>query len=113
VEIPFPALTFFQLNQTRLRYFETSTAEFVTDADVAEDIVEEGAWAAVVVQPDATSHLLAARQAGDSNYQGRSAVQVYYAQARQHTAIDSFLLPILLGDLADVVSVASESSFAQ
>jgi hypothetical protein len=67
----------------------------------------------VVVQPNATSSLLEARQVGESIYQGRSAVQVYYAQARQHTAIDSFLLPILMEDLADVVSAVSESSFAQ
>ena len=59
-----------QRNQTPPRYSQTSTAEFPTDADVAENIVEEGAWAAVVVQPNATSSLLEARQVGGIHLPG-------------------------------------------
>jgi hypothetical protein len=102
-----------QLNQTNLKYFETSVTEFPTDADVANDIVEEGAWAAIVIEPFATANLLEARQTGNASYNGSSAVHVYYAQARQENAVNGYLVPYIQQELGMVVAQASAQSTAQ
>jgi hypothetical protein len=104
---------FSQLNQTNLKYFYTSTTEFPTDADVEADIVEEGAWAAIVIQPNAQANLLSARQNGNASYRGSSAVHVYYAQARQETAINSYVVPYIQLDLGQTVATASALSISQ
>jgi hypothetical protein len=102
-----------QLNQTNLKYFYTSVTEFPTDADVEHDIVEEGAWAAIVVQPGVTANLLTARQTGNSSWNGTSAVHVYYNQGRQETAVNSYLVPYIQAELGAIVGQASAQSIGQ
>ncbi|RSH94790.1 hypothetical protein EHS25_004596 [Saitozyma podzolica] len=101
------------LNQTNLGYFYTSPSEFPTDEDVANDIVEEGAWGAIVIQQSATSNLLAARQIGNSSYNGTSAVNVYYVQARNEAAVNGYLVPYIQQELGAIVARASAASAAQ
>ncbi|GFZ47651.1 hypothetical protein JCM24511_05397 [Saitozyma sp. JCM 24511] len=101
------------LNQTNLKYFYTSVTEFPTDAEVENDIVEEGAWAAIVVQPGVTANLLTARQTGNSSWNGTSAVHVYYNQGRQETAVNSYLVPYIQAELGAIVGRASAQSIGQ
>lgn len=82
-----------QLAQTNLRYFTTSPTEFPTDSDVAHDLVEEGAWAAIVIREGATAALQLARSVGNASYNGSAAVNFYYPQARQETAYGTYLVP--------------------
>jgi hypothetical protein len=106
-------LNSFQLAKTKLRYFQSSVTEFPSDAVVAKDIVEEGAWAAIVIQPNVTANLIAARQSGNASYDGSSALQVYYAQARHESAVNSYLLPYMQLELGKVVANVSTQSIAQ
>ena len=102
-----------QLAQTNLNYFSTSVTEFPTDADVEHDLVQEGAWAAVVIQQDATAALQLARSVGNAAYNGASAVNVYYAQARQETAFGSYLLPDLQQAMGMITGKFNAESVAQ
>lgn len=83
------------LSQTNLNYFATDPSEFPTAADVAHDIVEEGAWASIVINAGVSDALLSARENGNSSWSGLSVIDVYYAQARQETAINSYLIPFI------------------
>ena len=98
---------------TTLRFFTTSTSEFPTNEDVAHDIVNEGAWAAIVISEGATSALTAARQNGDASYDGSQAIQVYYAQARNEQATGSYLLPLMQAALARLAAQYNARSVAQ
>lgn len=59
------------------------------------DLVEEGAWAAIVIQQGVTHALDLARSIGNANYNGSQAISVYYAQTRQESALGSYLVPPL------------------
>lgn len=87
--------------------------EFPSDAVVAKDIVQEGGWAAIVIHPNVTANLIAARQYGNASHNGSSALQVYYAQARQESAVNSHLLPYIQLEVGKVVANVSKRSIAQ
>ncbi|ORY30405.1 hypothetical protein BCR39DRAFT_564917 [Naematelia encephala] len=102
------------LAQTNLKYFTTSPSEFPTSDDVAHDIVQEGAWASIVISAGATAALQTARQIGNASYNGSEVVQVYYAQARQETAVGNYLLPhmqIALGQICGQVGAQSNTQY--
>ncbi|TDL23497.1 hypothetical protein BD410DRAFT_768789 [Rickenella mellea] len=89
-----------------------SPAEAGTDADVAITIAEEKAWIAVVVEPNVSARLTLARQTGDKTYNPASAINVYYAQARNEIAANNFLVPIATQLLTGVTQRFAASSFA-
>lgn len=94
-------------------YFYTSRDEFPTMDAIYHDIVQEGAWASVVVMEGATNNLSRARETADSSYDGRNLVQIVYAQARSETAIGSYLLPALQRDLGKITGKMSAESVSQ
>ena len=102
-----------QLRESNLHYFSSSPETFPTDAEVAHDILQEGTWAAVVISEGATEALQLARAAGDVNYQGSSAVHVFFAQARQENAISAYLLPYLQQALTRITTEVSSDSIAE
>ena len=110
--IAIPTLTGGQLAQTDLGYFRTSPTEFPTDAELSDNIVDEGAWAAIVIQSGATDALDLARSHGNSSYDGSSAVLVYYSQARQETAVGNYLLPFMQSALGMICGQLSTKSAA-
>ncbi|KAG9079154.1 hypothetical protein FRC06_007934, partial [Ceratobasidium sp. 370] len=59
-------------------------------SDVGAAIVDEQAWAAVVVNANASARLAAARASGDSSYNPMSAITFYYAQARNEQATGTY-----------------------
>ncbi|KIM31251.1 hypothetical protein M408DRAFT_327517 [Serendipita vermifera MAFF 305830] len=77
-----------------LGWEEVDPSTFATDEDVAEAIVDEAAWIAVVITSGATSRLAAARATGDTSYNPMGAISVYYAQARNEVATGNYLMPI-------------------
>lgn len=95
------------------KYFWTSRDEFPTMDAIYHDIVQEGAWASVVIMEGATAALQRARQDADAAYDGKQAVQVVYAQARSETAIGSYLMPALQRDLGAITGRMSAESVSQ
>ena len=95
-----------------MNYFESPASQFATDAEVEHDVVQEGTWAAIVVQPGATANLQLARSIGNSSYNGTSAIHVYYAQARQENAVGTYLLPLMQQALGQVTGQISAQSVA-
>lgn len=96
-----------------LGYFITSPSEFPTDDDLYHDIVEEGAWGAVIINAGATSNLAAARASGDASYQGTQAIQFVYAQARNELATGTYLLPLATQHLQAITGKLGAQSVAQ
>lgn len=99
--------------QNTPRYFRTSPDEFPTMEDIYHDIVEEGAWASVVIMDGATESLQQARQSANASYDGRDLIQVVFAQARSETAIGSYLLPALERNVGEVSGRMSAESVSQ
>jgi hypothetical protein len=75
--------------------------------------VQEGTWGAIVISEGATLALQTARAIGNASYNGSSAVEVFYAQARQETAVGSYLLPYMQVALAEITGRLSAQSVAQ
>ncbi|KAG8952839.1 hypothetical protein FRC00_006594 [Tulasnella sp. 408] len=76
-----------------LTWVVTDSSSLPTDGDVAHAVVEEHAWAAVVVNSAATSLLISARASGNSSYDPRTAITFYYNQGRNEIAANSFIVP--------------------
>lgn len=87
------------------------------DDDIVNAVIGERAWVVVVIEANATMNLARARMNGDANYDPRDAITVYYAQARQETAVGTYVLPIttrLLTASATAYATASaQRYFAQ
>ncbi|AAW45796.1 hypothetical protein CNBJ2900 [Cryptococcus deneoformans B-3501A] len=104
------------LSQTNLNYFVTDPSEFPTADDVAHDVVEEGVWASIVINAGVSDALVSARENGNSSWSGPSVIDVFYAQARQETAINSYLLPFVqevLGQLCFQYNAQSAATYLQ
>ncbi|WVF69967.1 hypothetical protein IAT40_004752 [Kwoniella sp. CBS 6097] len=91
------------LQQTNLRYFETSPSELPDEIAIEDDIVNEGVWATIVINSGASNNLVTARQNGDASYNSSSAIGVYYAQARLETATNSYLMPYIQAELGAIL----------
>ncbi|ODN82224.1 hypothetical protein L202_02510 [Cryptococcus amylolentus CBS 6039] len=92
------------LAQKNLRYFETSASEFPTNDLVANDVVEEGVWAAIVISEGVSDGLVSARENGLASWNGSNAIEVFYAQGRQEMAINTYMLPYIQASLSQICS---------
>ncbi|KIP12864.1 hypothetical protein PHLGIDRAFT_97603 [Phlebiopsis gigantea 11061_1 CR5-6] len=81
-----------------------------TNEDIINAVLQNQAWVAVVVEANATTKLSRARTNGDANYDPRTAITVYYAQARQETAVGNYVLPITTQILTASVSAYATAS---
>lgn len=102
-----------QLSLTNLKYFTTSPSEFPTTESLEDNIVNEGAWAAVVINSGATAALALAQSIGNATYNGTSAISVYYSQARNENAAGSYLVPYLQQALGSTTGQLSAKNAAQ
>ncbi|PLW05879.1 hypothetical protein PCANC_21115 [Puccinia coronata f. sp. avenae] len=68
---------------------------FKDPSSVAQLVLDERYWVAIVVQPGCTDNLRKAISSVDSNYNGTAAVSVYISQGRQEQAYSLFLSPQL------------------
>ncbi|ORX38840.1 hypothetical protein BD324DRAFT_576967 [Kockovaella imperatae] len=101
------------LQMKNLKFFSTDPSAFPTNEDVAEDVVQEGVWAAIVISEGATEALAQARSIGNSSYNGSNAITVYYAQARNELATGNYLQPYILEDLGMITGRFNAESVAQ
>ncbi|KDN38473.1 hypothetical protein RSAG8_09458, partial [Rhizoctonia solani AG-8 WAC10335] len=69
-------------------------SQFSSVQDVANQVVEEKAWAAVTINPGASSTLYIARAYGDYTYDQTKAVTLYFEQARSENAVGQLIAPI-------------------
>ncbi|GAB1528084.1 hypothetical protein RhiTH_011275 [Rhizoctonia solani] len=63
-------------------------------SDVAEAVIDEKAWGAVVINAGASSRLNAARIVGNSSYNPTTSITFYYAQARNELATGNYVVPL-------------------
>ncbi|QRV72110.1 nitrosoguanidine resistance protein SNG1 [Ceratobasidium sp. AG-Ba] len=80
--------------------------------DVGYAIVDEQAWAAVVINPGASARLVAARASGNSSYNPTSAITFYYAQARNEQATGSYINPLTTAALTQILQQFNAKSAA-
>ncbi|QRV72212.1 nitrosoguanidine resistance protein SNG1 [Ceratobasidium sp. AG-Ba] len=80
--------------------------------DVGEAIVDEQAWAAVVVNSGASARLAAARASGDASYNPSSAITFYYAQARNEQATGTYVNPLTTAALTQILQAYNAKSAA-
>jgi hypothetical protein len=64
--------------------------------EVRRAIYDYDAWAAIVINPNATSALRQALETGDASYDPTSACQVVYVEARDTVAVDTYIRPELI-----------------
>ncbi|KAL1938011.1 hypothetical protein VTO73DRAFT_12022 [Trametes versicolor] len=94
------------------------TWQFLNARDVGDDddiinmVLQEQVWVVVVVQPNASTILSAARTNGDKTYDPRTAIKVYYSQARNEIATGNYIVP-LTTQMLQVTTSAYATSTAQ
>ncbi|GMK57815.1 hypothetical protein CspeluHIS016_0406490 [Cutaneotrichosporon spelunceum] len=109
------AVTSFLLSQRKkfgLGYFVTSPSEFPTDDELNYNIVQEGAWGAVVINSGATTNLANARLGANASYDGRDAIQFIYVQARNELATGSYMMPLIQAHLNAITGELGTESVA-
>lgn len=102
-----------QAHQGGLGYFVTSPNEFPTDPEVYHDIVQEGAWGAVIIHSGASQMMTNARATGNASYNGMEAIHFVYAQARNELATGNYLVPIATRHLTMITEKIGAESVAQ
>ncbi|GAB7361676.1 hypothetical protein MBLNU230_g1726t1 [Neophaeotheca triangularis] len=81
-------------NQQTLGWGPLDAEAFDNDPNnVKQSIYDEEAWAAIIINPNATALLYDAVQNGNTDYDPMGACQLVYVQARQDTAWASYLAP--------------------
>ncbi|KAF9509200.1 hypothetical protein BS47DRAFT_1488035 [Hydnum rufescens UP504] len=79
--------------EAKLGWIIKDASNFPTVTDVSNQIIDERAWAALVVSRNATSKLISARENGDASYDPSTAMVFLYNQARNELATNSFIVP--------------------
>ncbi|KAI0357269.1 hypothetical protein OH77DRAFT_1399501 [Trametes cingulata] len=80
------------------------------DSDIIDMVLQDQVWVAVVVQPNATTRLSAARVNGDETYDPSTAVKVYYSQARNEIATGNYIVPLTTQMLQATTSAYATST---
>lgn len=75
---------------------------------VRQAIYNQDAWAAIIVNPNATALLRAAVATGNTSYDPLGAAQVIYVQARDETTVNNYIVPTL-----DVLQTTIASMFGE
>ncbi|CAE6438385.1 unnamed protein product [Rhizoctonia solani] len=81
-------------------------------SDVAEAVVDEKAWGAVVINAGASSRLNTARVAGDASYNPAMSITFYYAQARNELATGNYVVPLTTAALTQILQRFNTNSAA-
>jgi hypothetical protein len=63
--------------------------------EVRRGVYDQGAWAAIIINPNATALLREAIQTGNASYDPMGVAQVVYVQARDEQTINSYVMPQL------------------
>ncbi|KAI9679441.1 MAG: hypothetical protein M1817_005463 [Caeruleum heppii] len=91
-----PAVMSLNSPQPHLGYIPTPPSQFNNDPmAVREAVYHQKAWAAIIVNPNATALLREAVAQGNASYDPRGAAQTVYVQARQETTYNNYIIPQL------------------
>lgn len=83
-------------NKPTLGFDILTPAHFHDDTwEVRQAVYDFGAWAAIIINPNATAMLYSAIASGNTSYDPTGACQLVYQDARDDTNWNSFMLPIL------------------
>ena len=80
---------------------------------VREAIYEQQAWAAIVINPNATTMLQQAVELGNASYDPLGACQIVYVEARDQDVMYDYVLPQLSQVQTQVTSMVGEKWVAQ
>jgi hypothetical protein len=97
----------------QLGYFTSSASAWPNAQGLIDSMLDEQEWAAISINSGATSNLEIARQNGLQSYNGSQAITVYYAQARNELAVNSYLVPLIQQALGEITGQLSAQSTAQ
>lgn len=76
---------------------------------VRQAVYDWDAWAAIIINPNATSLLYSAVQNGNASYDPMGACQLIYQEARDHTNWSNFLFPLLSSFLTEATSMVGQT----
>jgi hypothetical protein len=80
-----------------LGWINMSPADFDNDPmEVRRRIYNQKAWAAIIVNPNATALLQDAVQNGNTSYDPMGALQTVYVQARDENTVGNYVTPMLM-----------------
>lgn len=83
-------------NPMHLGYRNRAPAFFENDPlAVRRHVYDEGAWAGIVVNANATALLRSAVETGNMSYSPLGAIQIIYNQARDETTYNNYIIPML------------------
>ncbi|KDQ06359.1 hypothetical protein BOTBODRAFT_181645 [Botryobasidium botryosum FD-172 SS1] len=85
---------------------------YATNEELAEAIVGEKAWLAVVVGKGTTTRLILAQQNGDASYNPQAAVTIYYNQARNEQAAGNYIVLLTTALLNQTLTLYSQQAIA-
>lgn len=97
----------------QLGYFTSPASAWPNAQGLIDSMLDEQEWAAISINSGATSNLQIARQNGLQSYNGSQAITVYYAQARNELAVNSYLVPLIQQALGEITGQLSAQSTAQ
>lgn len=75
---------------------------------VRRHVYNEGAWAGIVVNANATALLRSAVETGNASYSPLGAVQIIYNEARDETTYDNYIIPMLQELQTNIASAFGE-----
>ena len=76
---------------------------------VRQSVYNFDAWAAIIVNPNATAMLRQAVATGNTTYDPLGAGQIIYVEARDETTVDTYILPVLYQFQLNIASMFGET----
>lgn len=100
------AQTLVNSDMPSLGFINVPPSHFNNDPiQVRQSIYDFHAWAAIVINANATALLRAAITEGNSSYDPMGALQVIYVQARDDSTIDNYIMPMLSSFQSDTLGM--------
>ncbi|KAF9510509.1 hypothetical protein BS47DRAFT_1319660 [Hydnum rufescens UP504] len=78
---------------TKIGWIIDDHAKSFSDGQVRNLVIDETAWAVVIVHSGATAALITARENGDPSYNTSAAITFYYNQARNENGANNYVVP--------------------
>jgi len=92
-----------------LGWYNYDAAAFNNDPmQVRQDVYDFKAWAAIIINPNATAMLYSAIQSGNASYDPLGACQLVYVQARDNTNWDSYIFPMISSFMTEATSMVGQ-----
>ncbi|KAI9759561.1 MAG: rRNA-processing protein bfr2 [Chaenotheca gracillima] len=95
--------------EPHLGYITMPPSDFDNDPmQVRQAVYDYKAWAAIIINPNATAMLMQAIQTGNTTYQPMGAAQMIYVEARDETSNDDYIIPQLLQLQSQITTMFGE-----